>query len=78
MIDKETTDEIDMLDVLKGRFGAGQGVITLSRDMSDAQIGSVVRASLKLAGGRAITVIPPLEPHYDEFHEFLKVSGDDQ
>ncbi|MBF0851612.1 MAG: hypothetical protein ABF443_14875 [Acetobacter malorum] len=38
MTDNETTDEIDMLDVLKGRFGAGQGVITLSRDMSDAQM----------------------------------------
>ncbi len=30
MTDNDTTDEIDMLDVLKGQFGAGQGVIILS------------------------------------------------
>lgn len=72
----QTTDEIDMLDILRGRFEAGQGVVTLSQDMTNAQVGTVIRAALKMAGGKAVTVIPPQEPQWDEFHDFLKKNGD--
>lgn len=67
-----TTGEIDMLDVLRGVFGAGGGIVTLSRDMTDAQVGTVIRAALKMAGGKAVTVIQP----HDEFHDSLKDNGD--
>lgn len=78
MPDNQTIDTIDMVDVLRRSSCADQGATTLSRDMSDAQSGSAVRADLKIAGGRVLTVIPPQGPQYDEFHEFLKASDDDK
>lgn len=51
--------EVDMDEVLRERFAAGQGVLQLSSDMTDEMILLSVKHAVSLSDGKAFVVIPP-------------------
>ena len=51
--------EVDMRDVVRDRFSAGQGLIQLSSGMTDEEMLFVVKQAISLGKGKAFTVAPP-------------------
>lgn len=51
--------EVDMDEVLRERFAAGQGVLQLLPDMTDQMLLLVVKQAVSLSDGKAFVVIPP-------------------
>lgn len=52
-------EEIDLKTVLEHSFAAGQGVVTLSASMTDAQILTLIKGACTWSKGKAFQVIPP-------------------
>lgn len=56
---KDQYEEIDLKSILQQRFGAGQGVVTLSASMTDEQILTLIKGACTWSKGKAFQVIPP-------------------
>ena len=52
-------EEINLKSVLEQRFAAGQGVVTLSANMTDEQILTLIKGACTWSNGKAFQVIPP-------------------
>lgn len=50
---------VAMKDLLAERFSSGQGVVSLSKGMSNGEILAAIQEAVALSNGKAFTVIPP-------------------
>lgn len=57
-------EEVDMNEILRERFAAGKGVLTLSADTPDALLLHMMRKALKMSEGKAFVVMssPAVRP----------------
>ncbi len=60
--------EVDIRDVMRQRFSAGQGVIQLQPDMTDELILLMIKQAISLSNGKAFTVIPPSQQRFSPGH----------
>jgi len=60
--------EIDMRDVVRDRFSAGQGHIQLNSGMTDKEMLVVIKLAISHSNGNAFTVIPPSQQRFSVGH----------
>jgi len=51
--------DINLNELMIERFSAGEGVVTLSRSMTDEQILKLVKLACTWSQGKAFQVVPP-------------------
>ncbi|WP_434598632.1 hypothetical protein M1D58_27500 (plasmid) [Pseudomonas sp. R4-76] len=57
------TDDLNLNQVLQERFSAGQGVVTLSPSLTDAQILQLIKSACRWSQGAAFQVVPAPVTH---------------
>lgn len=51
--------ELDMNEILKSKFSAGQGVLQILSNMTDDMLLGSIKHAIAISGGKSFTVIPP-------------------
>lgn len=49
--------EVDMQELIDGKFTTGEGVLIINPDLDDAAIATVIRRALKAAKGKSFKVV---------------------
>jgi hypothetical protein len=65
--------EVDMRDVLRDRFSAGQGFIQLQLGMTDEMMLFIIKQAISLGNGKVFTVIPPSQQRFRGLQGFIQL-----